>query len=122
MNKIVVPIKPTIANFGTSKKAISGSYWFELKDNEGWEDYFIFQQNNYSGVAWTQEELKEKIRRDIQVEIFDIISNSGNGSYKVRRRGESWYCQCKGFYFRKHCSHIDEAKRLSEIQLEKLTN
>ena len=60
--------------------------------------------------------------KQILIIVVKIISNSGNGSYKVRRRGESWYCQCKGFYFRKHCSHIDEAKRLSEIQLEKLTN
>jgi len=30
--------------------------------------------------------------------------------YNSKRKG--WVCDCKGFMFRGHCSHIEEAKKL----------
>lgn len=57
----------------------------------------------------------ESYARCTSVEASEIeVSSSRGGTHKVAlepdgRGGYEWRCPCDGYYYRKHCSHVDEA-------------
>lgn len=47
--------------------------------------------------------------RDVQ-EFFISSKKDPSKTYRVAFDGKSWSCGCKGYKYRKTCSHIDTAK------------
>jgi len=47
---------------------------------------------------------------------YIVRSQQGNGSYRVRRRGETWLCECPDYEKRKaYCKHIFAVILLLEL-------
>lgn len=44
----------------------------------------------------------------------NIVGSTGK-LYKVTIHGLKWSCTCTGFAFRRHCKHLDEAKRQHKL-------
>ena len=59
-----------------------------------------------------RKEEHRKLREQVSSKTFHIPSNSdATQSYEVIHHIDgSWSCSCKGFQFRKNCSHIEKAK------------
>jgi len=48
--------------------------------------------------------------------IFEIPSKSGGPPHRVVYVDGGWKCDCRGFYYRHWCNHIEEAKRKIELK------
>lgn len=44
-------------------------------------------------------------------ESWEVVGSKGD-IYIVTRRGDTWFCPCKGFGFRANCTHVIEKKQL----------
>jgi hypothetical protein len=79
-------------------------------------------------IGSSQEEIKRyyeavtkprvvKNNTDLPERQWQIISKrNSNIIYNVRWWLTFWTCECEGFYYRKHCSHIDKCKELLDKQ------
>lgn len=109
-DKIVVPVKPIVFTLaGNITVAVGNGIWKYLGPTETWEDYFIYQQNNSSGILWPEEEYKKKQSSDVVV--HKVLSSNGKTHYNVVQVGSSFKCNCVGFSYRRNCRHCDEIKK-----------
>jgi len=50
------------------------------------------------------------------IRTWEVESNSGPGTYVVSFDGQDWKCECKGFAYHRHCSHIQKIQRELECR------
>lgn len=59
-----------------------------------------------------------KVNKTIkQTQFLGFVQSRTNpeNKYCVKCDGTDWSCECKGFAFRRNCNHIEDAKRLVEL-------
>jgi hypothetical protein len=72
----------------------------------------------------TFEDLENWVKKDIsevekviepEKKEWQVPSSKGDKKYTVTFNNGSWYCECSGFGFRKHCRHVDDVKKSLNI-------
>lgn len=59
-------------------------------------------------------------KRRVRIEVVDpqrcyrTKSQSGNGTYWLRRVGRGWSCDCEGYHYTGMCKHIGALERRAE--------
>lgn len=108
-DKIVLPVHPV--TFSKNGKTFCGAegIFRELPDGWSWEDLFIYQQNNRSGIPWSDEEYSR--RMSLGPRTFKVKSSNGKSFYNVIVRGDNIICNCTGYAYRKNCRHCDEIRK-----------
>lgn len=80
--------------------------------DKGWIPYDEEVYNEIMKEWEETEKEKSKVREMNQPKEYMVASNSNpNQKYSVKRHIDgSWTCECRGFTYRKACSHIDKVK------------
>ena len=108
-DKVVVPNVPVVTKLsGNVTVASCRGIVRVLLPTETWEDYFVYQQNNYSGKLWEEEAYDNKRLTDKV--IHKVMSSNGKSFYNVTQVGDSFVCNCVGFSYRRNCRHCAEVK------------
>jgi hypothetical protein len=72
--------------------------------------YLPYEPELYKKVKEEYERRCQKVQQDC-LEFFISSKKDPQKKYRVTKNAKGiWSCECKGFQFRKNCSHIDTAK------------
>lgn len=112
IERTVVPYHPVTCDLPGNVRLIIGcdGRWIYTSKNESWENFFIFQQNNFSGVEWDEETILRKSGKLSTYRIFKVPSSKGDKNYTIVVNGNYISCNCTGFSFRKRCRHTQEIR------------
>lgn len=63
---------------------------------------------------WGQEDQQEKLEQPQQLKpvYLEIVSENSGETYTITIMNERVSCNCKGYSFRKKCSHSDKVKKM----------
>lgn len=112
IDKVVVPYQPVTCNLPGMVRLIIGcdGRWIYTSMNNTWHDFYIHQQNNFTQVEWSEEELLRKSGKLSKYKIFKVRSSKGDSFYTIVVNGNYISCNCTGFAYRKKCRHTQEIK------------
>jgi hypothetical protein len=88
------PYPPVIAHIGDRTWAISGPEWKEVPHT-----------TQLSDLAWARKEVRHTFGIKLRFPF-----HGKTGTYEIRLTDGVWTCDCPGFFYRKHCSHLDHVR------------